>query len=110
MVNGRSNFKSRPLLGGLFVLLFLTGSPDLASRTARTDPIDTSHYRIWCKVYVTEQGAAKTVEVLRVEPHTGSDATIGEAVRKAVLSWKFKPNTENGKPVAGYVTIPVEWN
>jgi hypothetical protein len=72
--------------------------------------INVDHYQIWCKVYVTEQGVPKTVEVLSVDPHTAADAAIGEAVKKTVLTWEFTPNTKDGKPVAGYVTLPVEVN
>jgi hypothetical protein len=68
------------------------------------------HYQIWCKVYVTEQGVPKTIEVLRVIPHTAADAAISEAVKKTVLTWEFQPNTKDGKAVAGYVTLPVEWD
>ena len=55
--------------------------------------------------FSTEQGLPKSIEVLRVERHSDADALIGDAVKKAALSWEFKPTIKNGKPVAGYVTI-----
>jgi hypothetical protein len=75
-----------------------------------TDEVDSNYYKVWCKAYITEQGRATSVVVLRVEPHTKSDARIGESVRKAVLTWHFKPETKNGKAIAGYRTFPVDVN
>jgi len=91
------------------LLIFVLISLSSLTCSAEAD-VDVSSYLIWCRVFVTEQGIAKSVEVRRVVPHTENDAAIGEAVKAAVLTWTFRPNMKNGKPVAGYVTIPVHWN
>jgi len=64
---------------------------------------------VTCKIFVTETGVAKTVEVLAIEPvlTPSAQASVKEAVSEAVLTWGFKPNQENGKPVAGYIVVPV---
>ena len=78
------------------------GSPKGAERKA-------DFVNVTCKIFVTEAGVAKTVEVLAIEPALApsAQASIKKAVSEAVLTWGFKPNQENGKPVAGYVVVPV---
>jgi proline racemase len=69
--------------------------------------INANSYTVWCRIYVTEEGSARTVDVLKVEPHDESEAEIGDAVKRAVLTWTLKPEVKDGKPVSGYVTVPV---
>ena len=92
---------------GTFVALALlaaafAGSPNGAERKA-------DFVNVTCKIFVTEAGVAKTVEVLAIEPALAPSAQAGvkKAVSEAVLTWAFKPNEENGKPVAGYIVVPV---
>lgn len=69
----------------------------------------TEFVNVTCKIFVTEAGVAKTVEVLAIEPALAlsAQASVKKAVSEAVLTWGFKPNQENGKPVAGYIVVPV---
>lgn len=46
------------------------------------------------KYIVDEQGLVKNVVILR-----SPDETLSEACRQAVLTWRFVPFLENGKPV-----------
>jgi len=75
------------------------------SERVSREAIGASSHRVLCKVYVTEQGVAEIVEVLKIEPRTESDAEIAEAVKSAIKTWKLNPGTKDGKPVAGYVIM-----
>lgn len=76
-------------------LLVLLSAFALSHRAvaANDGGIEVRSYKVWCKVLVTEQGLPKSIEVLRVEPHSAADAQIGDAVRKlAIRSNKPPPN------------------
>ncbi len=56
-------------------------------------------------VDVAADGSVRGVEIEKSEPAGVFDAATLEAVKQ----WKFEPASENGKPVAGRVRIPVDF-
>jgi hypothetical protein len=56
------------------------------ARALKSEEPDADHFTVWCKIWISEDGIARTVEVLKVEPHTGSDAAVGASVKQAVLT------------------------
>lgn len=56
-------------------------------------------------VDVAADGSVRGVEVEKSEPAGVFDAATLEAVKQ----WKFQPALENGKPVAGRVRVPVDF-
>ena len=77
------------------------------SRT-RSRAHETTYVKATCKVFVREDGIPKGVEFLKFEPPIASSVQgeVKETISKAVLTWTFKPNQKNGKPVAGYIIVP----
>lgn len=55
---------------------------------------------------VRRDGSIDNVEVIR-EPGRGM---LGEAARRAVLEWRFKPATFRGEPIDVYYTVTVNFN
>lgn len=108
---GMPGFASRLICSALTLSSLAAIPASLAdARALESEEPDADHFTVWCKIWVSEDGIARTVEVLKVEPHTRSDAAVGASVKQAVLTWKFTPKTKDGKPLAGYVTVPVEVN
>ncbi len=62
-----------------------------------------TYYRIYCTIYIDENGAPKSVKALRTEPRIKMTQKEMQAMAETVLTWKFKPIEKEGKPVAGSV-------
>jgi len=78
----------------------------------RKTPVTKSEYFVFtCKVYINEDGTAKTVEVLSTSPpmdmHNSRNKEFIESVVSSVRKWTFNPDMKDGKSVAGYAIIPV---
>jgi periplasmic protein TonB len=72
--------------------------PRLSKRAGETG-------RVMIRVYIDEAGLAQNVQVYRSSAHVRLDDAALAAVQKA----RFKPYTENGRPVAGWAFIPIEF-
>ena len=55
------------------------------------------------RVLVTQEGTAGAVEVKTSSGH----ALLDESARKTVQTWRFKPATVDGKPVAEWYQVPI---
>ena len=75
----------------------------------KATPAETTYVKVICKVFVTELGLPKSVEVLAVEPSLdpSTRAVFEKSASEVVMTWEFTPTQENGKPVAGFVVVPV---
>ena len=61
--------------------------------------------RVLIRIFIDEAGLAKNVQVNRSSGHPRLDEAALSAVQKA----RFKPYTENGRAVAGWAFIPLEF-
>jgi protein TonB len=61
--------------------------------------------RVVVRVHIDEAGLTRDVQVARSSGHPSLDDAATTAVRKA----RFKPYTENGHPVAGWASIPIDF-
>lgn len=61
--------------------------------------------RVRVRVFIDESGTATQVQVERSSGHSRLDDAAVAAVQKA----RFKPYAENGRPVAGWAFIPLEF-
>jgi protein TonB len=59
--------------------------------------------RVMVRVYIDEAGRPLEVQLQRSSGFSRLDEEAVRAVRKA----RFKPPTENGRPIAGWATVPV---
>ncbi|MDB5776382.1 MAG: tonB family C-terminal domain protein [Herbaspirillum sp.] len=57
------------------------------------------------RVLINEQGRADSIELQK----TSGSARLDEAGRQAVQRARFKPQTENGKPVKVYAIVPIRF-
>ena len=57
------------------------------------------------RVYIDESGGAQRAQVARTSGHHRLDEAAVAAVQRA----KFRPYTENGRAVAGWAFIPIEF-
>ena len=102
--------RSFQLFVASLALILLSGTqaatPVAHSRTAQSE---TTSLKVTCKVFVTETGIPSNVEVLKIEPSVALSEQEKQTkeVTRVLLTWTFTPNKENGKPVAGYVVVPV---
>ena len=67
------------------------------------------HVTLSCRIYVDETGVPKTAEIVSIEP----DVVLDENAKRQLLSISvfnrtFTPNSKDGKPVAGSITVPVD--
>ena len=75
-------------------------------------PVTKSEFFIvTCKIYINEDGTAKTVEAISTSPpmnlHNRRNKGFVESILQSVRTWTFNPNKENGKAVPGYAIVPV---
>jgi hypothetical protein len=94
---------------GLSIFVALMLATGAFARAPKATPLQTTYVNVTCKIFVTEAGIPKTAEVLAVKPTLApaAQASIEKSVSQSVLTWEFKPNQENGRPVAGYIVVPV---
>jgi hypothetical protein len=64
-----------------------------------------TYYRIYCAVFLDENGSPKSVKALRTEPRIKMTQREMQAIAETVLTWKFKPIEKEGKPVAGSINM-----
>ena len=62
-----------------------------------------TYYRIYCTIYLDENGSPKSVKALRTEPRVKMTQREMQATAETVLTWKFTPIEKDGKPVAGSI-------
>ena len=64
-----------------------------------------------CKIYVNEDGTARSVEVLSTSPpmnvHNRRNREFIESIVSSIRTWTFNPTVKDGKPVAGYIIAPL---
>ena len=72
--------------------------PRLSQRAGETG-------RVLIRVFIDPAGLAKDVQVNQSSGHARLDAAALAAVKRA----RFKPYTENGRPVAGWAFIPLDF-
>ena len=63
--------------------------------------------KVYIRFIVEKDGRVSNVEVLRHPPGDFGELLAKEAVRVVKKLEKFKPATQNGKPVRVYFTLPV---
>jgi len=95
-------------VASLFALLLATSlGAGCAGSTGTKSKV--THIHVTCRVYVDEHGVAKKAEILNMEPATSmTEQAKRDLISVAVLGKTFTPNQEGGKPVAGYLTVPLE--
>ena len=85
--------------------------PPPVAKTPKNLVTQSEYFVITCKVYINEDGSAKTVEVVSTTPpmdmHNRSNREFVESVLTSVRTWTFNPKMKDGKAVAGYALIPV---
>ncbi|MFT3761190.1 MAG: TonB family protein [Pseudoxanthomonas sp.] len=85
---------------------------DIASKNTHPPiyPADAMKNRVTGKVLVIvdvgADGSVTQAKIEKAEPAGVFDAAVLEAVGK----WKFEPAVENGKPVAGRVRVPIDFD
>ena len=72
--------------------------PDTARRDGREG-------QVLLRVLIDDQGKTKSVEINR---SSGSDA-LDQAATEAIKRWRFHPARAGDKPVASWVSIPIEF-
>jgi TonB family protein len=60
------------------------------------------------RVLVDEAGAPQTVDVFKAEPPEAAAAFSASAIA-TVKQWRFNPARSDGKPVSGYVLVPIDY-
>jgi hypothetical protein len=87
---------------GLMLACLLSGAACAASA-------GVTHVKVLCNVYVDETGTPTKAEVTGTEPKVViSEQTRQDALSMSIFSRKFPMRFENGEPVAGYRTVPVD--
>ena len=85
------------LIGGLQAIMARLQYPEIAKRAGVQG-------RVYVLAFVNEKG-----EVVRAEVQRGIGAGCDEEAVKAVLSAKFKPGMQRGKPVKVRISIPIRF-
>lgn len=81
----------------------------LLSGAVYAAPARVTHVKFVCNVYVDETGTPTQAEVTRTEPKVViNEQTRQDVLSMSIFSRKFPVRFENGKPAAGYRTVPVE--
>ena len=87
---------------GLMLAFLLSGAVYAA-------PAGVTHVKVICSVYVDETGTPTKAEVTGTQPKVILNGhTREDVLSMSIFSRKFPVRFENGKPAAGYRTIPVE--
>ena len=60
------------------------------------------------KVQVDEKGDVQFAEVEKADPPEAK-GVFAESSVAAVMQWKFNPAKKNGKPVSGWVRVPIDF-
>ena len=88
----------------LLALLLVTGCAGSGGTKSKV-----THIHLTCRVYVDVHGVVKNAEILDMKP---AISMTGQAKHDllsiALLGKTFTPNQEDGKPVAGYLTVPLD--
>jgi len=74
---------------------------------AALDAHQSGHVEI--KVLVDEQGNPRSAEVANATPPEVASVFGPESVR-TVMQWHFNPARKDGKPVSGYVLVPIDFS
>jgi protein TonB len=61
--------------------------------------------RVLLKVHVLPSGRADSVQVQT----SSGRSTLDEAAVAAVKNWTFEPAKQGGAPLAGWVTVPIDF-
>lgn len=85
------------LIGGLQAIMARLQYPEIAKRAGVQG-------RVYVLAFVNEKG-----EVVRAEVQRGIGAGCDEEAVRAVLSAKFKPGLQRGKPVKVRISIPIRF-
>jgi len=81
----------------------------LLSGAVYAAPTGVTHVKVICNVYVDETGTPTKAEVTGTEPKVViNEQTRQDVLSMSIFSRKFPVRFEDGKPVAGYRTVPVE--
>ena len=62
--------------------------------------------RVQVRVYIDEAGLPRTVQLSASSGH----GRLDDAALQAVLRARFKPYTENGRPMGGWALIPLTFD
>jgi len=65
--------------------------------------------RLVLRVLIDEEGVPKSVEVERSEPADAA-SFFAQSAKDAIMTWRFKPELENGKPHAAYAQVPIDYS
>ena len=88
----------------LLALLLAAGCAESGGAKSRV-----THIHLTCRVYVDVRGVVKSAEILDMKPAISmTDQAKHDLLSMALLGKTFTPNQEDGKPVAGYLTVPLD--
>jgi hypothetical protein len=81
----------------------------LSAADASSAQRGVTHVKVFCKVYVAESGTPSNAEVTGTEPKVVlTPQTKEDVLSMSIYSRKFPVRFVDGKPTAGYRTVPVE--
>lgn len=88
----------------LLALLLATGCAGSGAAKSKV-----THIHLTCRVYVDVRGVVKSAEILDMTPAVSMTEQAKHGLLSlALLGKTFTPNQEDGKPVAGYLTVPLD--
>jgi len=88
----------------LLALLLATGCAGSSGTKSKV-----THIHLTCRVYVDVHGVVKSAEMLDIKPAISmTDQAKHDLLSLALLGKTFTPNQKDGKPVAGYLTVPLD--
>jgi hypothetical protein len=86
--------------------------PPEPSKVSRKPVEQSDYFKVTCRVYINEDGTAKTVEVLSIKPpmdlKNRGNKKFADSIVESARTWTFNPEKKNGKPVAGYAIVIVD--
>ena len=63
--------------------------------------------KVVLKVHIDDRGKPLDAEVANITPETAT--ILGDAAVSAAMQWQFKPEMKDGKAVASYLLVPVDF-
>ena len=100
----------KSLVAGAALLLSTTASSaPPAGGEPKASHAETTFVKVTFKVFVTEAGVPEKFEFVGVEPSISPSVQAGlvKSVSDSIKTWTFTPSKEHGKPIAGWVLLPV---
>lgn len=104
-----SVLQKSPHRGVLLLALLLATGLSGGCAGPSNKKIEVTHIHATFRVHVDEHGIVKSAELLDIVPAVSmTDRAVRDLISMHLLGKTFTPDQVNGKPVAGYLTIPVD--